>query len=135
MNPKGFGPTYGNHEPHQSWGYLKRGQIGRFFASLIPANRAAKEAARNECGPYASDREAVKVHLTHSESYTEALTLQMIPALPGQLTLQVHSRLSSAADPGQWMLQHQVIMQRADVFKLRDAIDRFLVVSLVIEGE
>lgn len=133
------GHTNLNDEPHHLWNYLKRGQIQQFLLALIPSKRATANAASLECPPtpvqagQVANAPVVHSALTQSQNYTEVLTLRMVPALAGHLTLQVHSRLSTAADPTQWRLRHQVIMQRSDVFKLRDAIDQFLAVSVSIE--
>ena len=46
--------------------------------------------------------------LTQSASYTETLSINPVPALPGQFVWLVQSRVSSARNPDEWRKRHQV---------------------------
>ena len=67
--------------------------------------------------------------LTQSQSYEERLSLSPVSSAPGQVLLSIESRLSHAADPAGWRLRHQVIVTPEALSSLREAIDRFLLVS------
>jgi hypothetical protein len=64
--------------------------------------------------------------LTQSASYTETLSINPVPALPGQFVWLVQTRVTSARNPDEWRKRHQVIVDRDALCSLRDALDRLL---------
>lgn len=128
--------SHSNGAPeHTPWRFLQTGHIRQFVQALIPSARSAAREAQTALGPLANDPTAAKAELSRTQSYAEVITFKMIPALPGQMTLQIHSRNFDAADPRQWVLRHQVIMDRANLFHMRDAVDRFLAITVDFDTE
>jgi hypothetical protein len=64
--------------------------------------------------------------LTQSENYTETLSINPVPILPGQFVWLVQTRVSSARNPDEWCKRHQVIVDRDALLSLRDALGRLL---------
>ena len=69
---------------------------------------------------------SIDTPLTQSASYTETLSINPVPALPGQFVWLVQTRVSSARNPDEWRKRHQVIVDRDALHSLRDALDRLL---------